>query len=122
MVKSVDEYIAAQEEGVQRVLKRVRATIRKALPDADEVISYSIPAYKLKGRIVVYFAGWKEHFSLYPVTGTLLEEFKDELAGYETSGKGTVRFPYTKPPLALIERLTKFRAEEVATKRQSAGR
>ena len=66
--KSVDEYIASQPEAVQGVLERVRSTIRKAVPGAEEVISYQIPAYKLHGRAVLYFAGWKQHYSLYPAT------------------------------------------------------
>jgi uncharacterized protein YdhG (YjbR/CyaY superfamily) len=65
-VKSVDDYIAAQPEPAQDVLQRVRSAIRKALPAAEEVISYKIPAYKLRGGIALYFAGWKQHYSLYP--------------------------------------------------------
>ena len=68
--KSVDEYIASQPEAAQGVLQRVRSTIRKALPEAEEVISYQIPAYKLHGGPVLYFAGWKQHYSLYPATAT----------------------------------------------------
>jgi uncharacterized protein YdhG (YjbR/CyaY superfamily) len=112
--KSVDEYIAAQPEPVQDVLERVRATIRKALPRAEEVISYQIPAYKLHGGTVLYFAGWKKHFSLYPLSEPLVEAFKDDLAPYELS-KGTVRFPLSQPvPVKLIGRLAKFRAQEAA--------
>ena len=94
--KSVDEYIASQPETIQGVLEHVRSTIRKALPKADEVISYQIPAYKMQGGAVVYFAGWKQHYSLYPVSGPLVEAFKDELARYEVS-KGTIRFPLSEP-------------------------
>ena len=64
--RSVDDYIASQPEATQTVLKRVRSIIRKALPAAEEVISYQIPAYKSRGQAVVYFAGWKQHYSLYP--------------------------------------------------------
>ncbi len=64
--KSVDEYIASQPEAVQGVLERVRGAIRKAVPSAEEVISYKIPSYKLQGGPVLYFAGWKKHHSLYP--------------------------------------------------------
>ncbi len=94
--KSVDEYIAAQPARARRRLQRVRGAIRKALPDADEVISYQIPAYKVAGAAAIYFAGWKEHYSLYPATGRLVEAFEDELAGYEIS-KGTIRFPLSRP-------------------------
>jgi uncharacterized protein YdhG (YjbR/CyaY superfamily) len=114
--KSVDEYIAAKPESVRGVLERVRSAIRKALPGADEVISYQIPAYKLQGRAVIYFAGWKQHYSVYPAIGALVEAFKDELAPYEIS-KGTIRFPLSDPvPVRLIGRLAKFRAKEVTAK------
>ena len=120
--KSVDEYIAAQPAGAREVLQRVRGAIRKALPDADEVISYQIPAYKLAGGATIYFAGWKEHYSLYPATGRLVEVFEDELAGYEIS-KGTILFPLDeRVPVKLIERIAKFRAEEArARQRAKAG-
>jgi uncharacterized protein YdhG (YjbR/CyaY superfamily) len=112
--KSVDEYIASQPEAVQVILERVRNSIRKAVPGAEEVISYQIPAYKLRGGAVVYFAGWKQHYSLYPATDQLVEAFKDDLAPYEVN-KGTIRFPLSRPaPMKLIERIAKFRAKEVA--------
>jgi uncharacterized protein YdhG (YjbR/CyaY superfamily) len=85
---SVDEYIASQPKAMQTILKRVRNAICKAVPKADEVISYKIPAYKLHGTPVIYFAGWKQHYSLYPATDGVTETFKDELAPYEVS-KGT---------------------------------
>src|SRR5262245_19101585 len=85
--KSVDEYIDSQPSAVQAALRTVRSTIRKALPDAEEVISYGMPAYRQHGRIVLYFAGWKQHFSLYPA-GSRLDAFRDELAAFEIS-KGT---------------------------------
>jgi uncharacterized protein YdhG (YjbR/CyaY superfamily) len=112
--KSVDEYIASQPEGAQGVLERVRAVIRKAVPRAEEVISYQIPAFKLDGAAVIYFAGWKEHYSLYPITEKAQAAFKDELAHYKLS-KGTVRFPLSERiPTALIGKMAKFRASEVA--------
>jgi uncharacterized protein YdhG (YjbR/CyaY superfamily) len=77
--KSVDEYIASQPETVQGVIERVRNTIRKASPGAEEVISYKIPAYKLHGNPVLYFAGWRQHYSLYPATDHIVEAFKDDL-------------------------------------------
>lgn len=110
--KNVDEYIAAQPESGQAVLEAMRSTIRKALPKAEEVISYKMPAYKLKGAVVLYFAGWKQHYSLYPAGDRLLAAFKDELATYKIS-KGTIRFPLGQAvPLKLIERIAKFRATE----------
>jgi len=110
--KSVDEYIATHPEDVQAILQRVRRTIRKAVPGAEERISYQIPTYKLHGGNVVYFAGWKQHYSLYPANARLVAAFKDDLAPYEIS-KGTIRFPLSQPvPVKLIERITKFRAKE----------
>jgi len=112
--QSVDAYIAAQPEAAQRVLERVRAAIRKAVPGAEEVISYRIPTYRLPAGPVLYFAGWKAHFSLYPASERLVGAFKDELAGLEIS-KGTIRFPLGEPvPHKLIARIAKFRAAEVA--------
>ena len=113
--QSVDEYIAAQPQATQAVLQRVRGTIRKALPGADEVISYQIPAFKLHGGgYVVYFAGWKQHYSLYPASRTLVAAFADDLARYAVS-KGTIRFPLSEPvPVRLIARIAKFLRKEAA--------
>ena len=117
---SVDEYIASQPREAQAILQSLRGIIRKALPGAEEVISYNIPAYKLHGGTVIWFAGWKQHYSLYPATHHAVEAFKDELAPY-TINKGTIRFPLSQPvPVKLIERLAKFRAQEVATKERAA--
>jgi uncharacterized protein YdhG (YjbR/CyaY superfamily) len=114
--RSVDEYLASQRAPVQRVLRRVRSTIRKALPGADETISYGIPTFKLDGRSVIHYAGWSEHYSLYPATSHLAEALGDELAPHET-GKGTIRFALAEPvPVGLITRIAKLRAQEVATR------
>jgi uncharacterized protein YdhG (YjbR/CyaY superfamily) len=94
--ESVNEYIAAQPRPVQAILRRVRAAIRKAVPNAEEVISYQIPGYRLNDRMLIYFAGWKEHFSLYPASDALVAAFKDELGKYKRS-KGTIRFPLDEP-------------------------
>ncbi|MGB7642133.1 MAG: DUF1801 domain-containing protein [Terriglobales bacterium] len=112
--KNVDEYIAAQPEAAQAVLGSMRSAIRRALPKAEEVISYKIPAYKLNGAVILYFAGWKQHYSLYPAGDRLVAAFKQELAPYKIS-KGTIRFPLDKPvPGKLIERIAKRRAAESA--------
>jgi uncharacterized protein YdhG (YjbR/CyaY superfamily) len=117
--KSVDQYIASHPQAVQRVLKRLRSTIRKAVPGAEEVISYQIPTYKLHGRPVLYFAGWSRHYSLYPSTKHLVAAFKDELAPYEVT-KGTIRFPLAEAvPVKLIEDIAKFRAREVAEREKA---
>ncbi|MFN0178237.1 MAG: iron chaperone [Gemmatimonadales bacterium] len=114
--RSVGEYIAAHPKPVQTALKRVRSIIRKALPTAEEVISYQIAGYRLGGRVVIYFAGWKEHYSIYPATGGLVEALGKALARYQVS-KGTIRFPLSEPvPVKLIERIARFRAREAATR------
>lgn len=113
--KNIDEYIAGFPHDVQGVLKRVRSTIRKAVPRAEETISYRIPTYKLHGRYVIYFAGWKKHYSLYPANARLVAAFKDDLAPYEVNDRGTIRFPLSAPvPVKLVAGIAKFLAREVA--------
>lgn len=116
--RDIDEYIAGFPRAVRRVLESVRSAIRRAVPGGEETISYQIPAYKLHGRVVIYFAGWKAHYSLYPSTAPLIAAFKDELAPYEVNNKGTIRFPLSEPvPVKLIEGIAKFRAKEVVERR-----
>ncbi len=103
----VDEYLAEQPAQTRRVLQRVRKIIRHVLPDAEETISYRIPACKVAGRPVVYFAGWKEHWSLYPVTEPVRQALGADLGPYQLS-KGTVRFPLADPvPVRLVERIVR---------------
>jgi len=115
---SVTEYIAVQPPKARAALRKVRGAMRKALPGAEEVISYQIPAYRLNGRVVIYFAGWKEHYSVYPAQRRLVAAFKEKLAPYEVNNKGTIRFPLSEPvPARLIEAIAKFRAKEVTENR-----
>src|SRR2546423_1003855 len=93
---SVDDYIALQPEPVRPILEQVRAAIRKAVPKAEETISYHIPTYKLPGGPLLYFAAWKRHYSLYPASPELVESFKNELSSYVVN-KGTIRFPLSQP-------------------------
>ena len=117
--KSVEEYIASQPEAVQGVLRRVRSTIRKAVPGAEEVISYQIPTYKVNGRPLLYFAAWRLHYSLYPSTDRVVAAFKDALAPYKVN-KGTIRFPLSEPvPMKLIEGIAKLRAQDVAEREKA---
>ena len=110
---SVDDYLAAQPAESRRILERVRYAIRKAIPTAEETISYQIPAYKIGRVAAIYFAGWKQHFSVYPATRTLLTDLADELASYKVA-KGTIRFDLADPvPSRLIGRIAKHRAAEV---------
>ena len=114
--KSVDEYIATHPPDAQAVLQRVRSAIRKAVPGAEEAISYQIPTYKRHGRYVVYFAGWKRHYSLYPASSHLIAAFEDDLAPYEIE-KGTIRFPLSGPvPVRLIARIARFMAKEAGAR------
>jgi len=113
---TVTAYIASQPTASQTILKRVRKTIHDAVPTAEELISYKMPTYKLHGRTMLYFAGWKQHYSLYPATDRVVAAFKDELAPYEVR-KGTIRFPLSQPvPVKLIARIAKFRAKEVGSR------
>lgn len=110
--QTVDEYIGAQREPVQAILERVRATILKALPGAEETISYNMPTYHLRGNFIIHFAAWKRHFSIYPASAKLIWSFKKEIAAAKII-KNTIRFPLDEPvPTALIERITKFRVKE----------
>ncbi len=115
---SVTEYINVQPPEARAALRKVRGAMRKALPGAEEVISYQIPAYRLNGRVVIYFAGWKAHYSVYPAQRRLVAAFKERLAPYEVNNKGTIRFPLSEPvPVGLIEAIAKFRAKEVTENR-----
>jgi uncharacterized protein YdhG (YjbR/CyaY superfamily) len=111
---SVDAYIAAQPETTRPVLESVRAAIRRALPDAREIISYQIPAYRLPKGTAIFFAGWKKHWSLYPAGKNLVAAFREELAPYEVNDKGTIRFPLQGDvPEDLVERIAAFRRTEL---------
>jgi len=108
--RTIDEYIGRFPLEVQEALQELRKAIRKAAPNAQETISYQIPAFTLNGSLV-YFAAFKNHIGLYPRT-TAIKKFKRELSRYE-GAKGTVRFPLDKPiPLTLIRKIVKFRVKE----------
>jgi uncharacterized protein YdhG (YjbR/CyaY superfamily) len=112
--KSVDEYIAAQPKAVRSKLEQVRAAIRRAVPEAVENIGYRMPGYKLYGSPMLYFAGFKDHYSLFAASGTFFAALEDELKGYEVR-KGTVHFPFAKPvPVKLIGWIAKLRADGIA--------
>ncbi len=121
--KSVDEYLAAQPEAVRAKLEQVRAAIARAVPEAVEGIWYRMPGFKLNGKPLLYFAGFKQHYSLFAASGTFFAALKEELRGYELR-KGTVHFPLTEPvPINLISRIAKLRAAGIAAKApQSRGK
>ena len=109
--KDMDEYIAGFPERIQEILQKIRATIKKAAPEAEETISYKMPAFNLQGHPLVYFAGCKKHIGFYPAP-IGRDEFKEEIAPYE-SGKGTLQFPLDQPiPYKLITKVVKFHARE----------
>jgi uncharacterized protein YdhG (YjbR/CyaY superfamily) len=111
---SVDAYIEAQPETARAALEQVRRAILRVLPDADETISYNMPAIQVRGAVILYFAGWKQHYSLYPVSAAVLAECGAEAGRYKAE-KGTIRFPLTEPvPVRLIERIARIRAAEAA--------
>ena len=119
---SVDEYIATQPEEVRPKLERVRAAIRKAVPEAVEGIAYRMPGYKLHGKPMLYFGGFKKHYSLFAASGTFFAELEAELKGYELR-KGTVHFPLTEPvPVRLIARIAKLRAAGITARAKSTRR
>lgn len=106
----IDEYIAGFQKDVQEILEKIRMTIRKAAPDAEETIKYQMPTFTLNGNLV-HFAAFKKHIGFYPAPSGI-RKFKDELSVYE-SAKGSVRFPLDKPvPLGLISKIVRFRVEE----------
>lgn len=115
--RNIDEYIAAFPEDVRKKLERIRATIRRAAPDAEEAIKYQMPTFVLHGNLV-HFAAFKDHIGFYPVPAGI-EAFKKELGPY-VSGKGTVRFPLGQPiPYGLIAKVVKFRVMENLAKVES---
>lgn len=112
--KSVGEYIASRPLGARLILTRVRNVIRQALPTAEEVISYQISAYRVPAGMVIFFAGWKDHFSIYPASDRVITTFKKKLARYKVS-RGTIRFPLSEPmPVDLIAAIAKLRLKECA--------
>ena len=95
---SIDEYLDSQPQPVRELLDAVRTAIREALPSAEEAIAYNMPTFKREGRAVLHFAGWKEHYSLYPATTRVVAALRTELARYEIDN-GTIRFPSLGPSL-----------------------
>jgi len=112
--ESVDQYISTFPASTKKLLKTMRKTIRDAAPDAEEVISYNMPAFRQNGMLVFY-AGYKGHIGFYPVSSAI-RQFKKELEPYEQS-KGTIRFPLDQPvPVNLVTKIVKFRLQENAEK------
>ncbi len=112
---SVEEYLAALPEERRAAMERMRQAIKSAAPDATELISYNMPAFKSHGgQFLVSYAAFKRHYSLFPASEAVIEAAGEELTPY-LSGKGTIRFPADDPiPVALVERIVKTRLEENA--------
>ena len=118
--KTIDDYIAGFPVDLQEILQKIRMTIREAAPDAEETISYQMPAFKLKGTLV-YFAAFKKHIGLFPpVTGD--EKLMSEVSAY-AGPKGNLRFPIDKPiPYALISEIVKVRVKENLARAEAKGK
>lgn len=115
-MNEIDHYISTFPSEVQERLELIRSTIKTAAPDAEEVISYKMPAYKLKG-ILVYFAGYKSHIGFYPGANGI-RHFQEEINHYKNA-KGSVQFPHTSPlPLDLVTKIVEFRRDENLTKKK----
>lgn len=112
LAKTIDDYIAQASDEVKHILRELRKIIKEEVPEVEESISYGMPAFKLKGKALVYFAGWKDHIGFYPTpSGT--SEFQKELARYK-AGKGSVQLPLNEPmPMDLIRKIVRFRKKEL---------
>lgn len=109
--RNIDDYISGFPQDVQSILQQIRSIIKNSAPDAEEKISYGMPAFTLHGRPLVYFAAFKNHIGFYPLPQGI-KAFEKELAGYKTS-KGAVQFPLDKPvPVSLITNIVKFRMKQ----------
>ena len=112
--QDVDEYMAQLPEDRRAVMEELRSTIRSAAPDATEVISYNMPAFRLGGRFLVSYEAFKRHYSLFPWSDGMVEELGEEMKPYAV-GKGTIRFSADEPiPFELVTRIVEYRNREVA--------
>ena len=114
--QEIDSYLAKLAEPKRATLQTLRETIRDILPDADEVISYGMPAFRLNGEVIAGFAAFKNHLAYLPHSGSVITELRGELAGY-TSTQGSLHFPIDKPPpKALVRKLIAVRLRQLKAK------
>lgn len=107
--KTIDEYILSFPKDIQALLQELRLVIRHEIPDAEETISYGLPAFKKDGKYIIYLSAWKKHISLYPYSSDM-EKMFPETKDFVISGKGTIQFPYVKKlPLSFIRRIVQYR-------------
>lgn len=117
---TIDKYLAALPDGIRSALQRLRKSILAVVPNAEECISYRLPAFRLDGKVLVLFGAAASHCSFYPGSGTAVQAHKEELRGYKTS-KGTIHFHPEKPlPVGLVRKIVKYRIAENAARRQHA--
>jgi uncharacterized protein YdhG (YjbR/CyaY superfamily) len=110
---TVDEYLADQPKGVRETLEHVRRSVKAVAPKATEKIGYGMPGFYVDGRPLVYYSAFKEHCSLFPASGGVIERFADDLKGYGLA-KGTIRFPIGQPlPAPLVKKIVKAKLEEL---------
>lgn len=108
---TTEEYYKSLPVATRKVVKELRKIIKYNAPKVEEVISYNIPAFKLNGKILIWFAGWKEHVSLYPLS----QKMQDSINGLEKykASKGTIKFPLDKPlPIGLIKKIIRYKVKE----------
>jgi uncharacterized protein YdhG (YjbR/CyaY superfamily) len=111
--QEVDQYLAKVEEPKRATLQQLRETIRQVLPDADEVISYGMPAFRQHGKVIAGFAAFKNHLAYLPHSGSVFTELKEELAGYRST-EGSLHFPIDKPlPKSLVKKLIATRLRQI---------
>lgn len=110
--EEIDGYLSTLEEPKRTTLRQLRATILEIAPDAEQCISYGMPAFRLRGKLIAGFAAFKNHLSYLPHSGSVISELHDDVSGYETS-KGALQFPIDVPlPKALVEKLIAVRVSQ----------